>query len=135
MPIPRAIAKANRTGLNRLTRRFAGRIPPFVLLTHTGRRSGKTYTVPLMAFRGSGPDQVVIALTYGETTDWQKNIEAGGPASLITRGITRPIVGFRTADRAEAHAAMPWIVHRILDLLGADRVAVVSVGEDAAEAA
>ena len=132
MPIPRAIAKANRTGLNRLTRRFAGRIPPFALITHTGRHSGKPYTVPLMAFRGSTPDQVIIALTYGETTDWQKNIQAGGPASLTTRGVTRPITGFRTADRAEARAAMPRIVHRILDLLGADRVAVVSVRGDTA---
>ncbi|HWK81167.1 MAG TPA: nitroreductase/quinone reductase family protein, partial [Thermomicrobiales bacterium] len=63
MPLPRAIARANRNGLNRLTRRFAGRIPPFVLLTHTGRRSGAAYSVPLMAFRHG--DAFVIALTYG----------------------------------------------------------------------
>lgn len=131
MPIPRAIARMNRNGLNRLTRRFAGRIPPFILLTHTGRRSGTDYSVPLMAFQGSGPDQVIIALTYGETTDWQKNIEAGGPASLTMRGVTRPIASFRTADRATARTAMPWVVHRALDLLGADRVAVIDMGADA----
>ncbi|MGN6485561.1 MAG: nitroreductase family deazaflavin-dependent oxidoreductase [Thermomicrobiales bacterium] len=125
MPIPRAIARANRNGLNRLTRRFAGSIPPFVLLTHTGRRSGATYTVPLMAFRHG--DAFVIALTYGETTDWQRNIEAGGPASLTARGTTYPIGAFRTADRAEVRSAMPWIVHRVLDLLGADRVALVEI--------
>ena len=131
MPIPRAIAKANRNGLNHLTRRFAGRIPPFVLLAHTGRRSGNAHTVPLMAFRGEHPGEFIIALTYGETTDWQRNIEAGGPASLVTRGVERPIAGFRTADRRDVAKAIPWPIHRVLDLLGADRVAIVDTAEQA----
>jgi len=126
MPIPRTIARLNRAGLNRLTRRFAGRIPPFTLVSHTGRASGKTYTVPLMAFRDG--DRWVIALTYGETTDWQKNIQAGGPATITVRGVTMPITGLHTADRQDVVRTMPWIVHRILDLIGADRVAIVEVG-------
>ncbi|MGC4191731.1 MAG: nitroreductase family deazaflavin-dependent oxidoreductase [Thermomicrobiales bacterium] len=128
MPIPRTIAKLNRAGLNRLTRRFAGRIPPFVLLTHTGRKSGKTYTVPLMAFRSDAPDQLIIALTYGETTDWQRNIEAGGQAAVTMRGVTRPIAGLHAADRREVADAFPLIVNGMLDLLGADRVAIVDLG-------
>lgn len=124
MPIPRAIARLNRAGLNRLIRRFAGRVPPLVLVSHTGRRSGTPYTVPLLAFRDG--DRFVIALTYGETTDWQRNIEAGGPASLTRRGTTMPITEIRIADRAEVTHAIPWIVHRALDLLGADRVAIVT---------
>lgn len=126
MPIPRAIAKVNRDGLNRITRRFAGRIPPFILLAHTGRRSGKPYTVPLLAFCDDG--RFIIALTYGEGTDWQRNIEAGGPASLTTRGVTLPIGAFHTVDRNTVCHAIPWPVHRMLDLLGADRVAIVEVG-------
>jgi len=130
MPIPRAVARANRVGLNRITRRFAGRIPPFILVTHTGRTSGKHYTVPLMAFRSSdAADQFIIALTYGETTDWQKNIQAGGPASITSRGTTFPIRELHTADRANERAAIPWFVHRVLNLIGADRVAVVTVGQ------
>lgn len=128
MPIPRAIARTNRVGLNRITRRFAGRIPPFVLVTHTGRTSGTQYIVPLMAFRSSDiGDQFIIALTYGETTDWQKNIQAGGPASITSRGKTYPISELQTADRENVRAAIPWFVHRALDLIGADRVAIVTV--------
>jgi deazaflavin-dependent oxidoreductase (nitroreductase family) len=128
MPIPRTIAKLNRASLNRISRRFAGRIPPFVLVSHTGRSSGKYYTVPLMAFRpaGNADDQFVIALTYGETTDWQKNIQAGGPASITSRDQTFAIETLRTTDRQEFRATMPWIVHCILDLIGADHVAVVN---------
>lgn len=128
MPIPRAIARANRNGLNRITRRFAGRIPPFVLLTHTGRRSGKSYIVPLMAFRDG--DRFVIALTYGETTDWQHNIQAGGPASITMRGRTTPILRLHTADRSEVANAIPWPIHRVLDLLGVNRVAIVETHPD-----
>ena len=127
MPIPRTVAKLNRAGLNRVTRRFAGRIPPFVLVSHTGRKSGKTYTVSLMAFRSDDANRMVIALTYGEATDWQRNIEAGGPASITSRGVTRPIVGLHIADRRDAAGAIPWIVHRVLDLIGADRVALIDM--------
>lgn len=128
MPIPRAIAKVNRAGLNQITRRFAGRIPPFVLVSHTGRTSGKSYSVPLMAFHPAGRtnDQFIVALTYGETTDWQKNIQAGGPASITSGGKTFPITDLKTARREDYRAAMPWIVHRILDLVGADRVAIIT---------
>ncbi|MGC4108101.1 MAG: nitroreductase family deazaflavin-dependent oxidoreductase [Thermomicrobiales bacterium] len=126
MPIPRAIAKVNRDGLNRITHHFAGRIPPFILISHTGRRSGKPYTVPLLAFRDG--DRYIIALTYGETTDWQRNIEAGGPASLTTHGVTLPIGAFQTVDRNTVRHAIPRPIHCVLDMLGADRVAVVEVG-------
>ena len=129
MPIPRAVARVNRDGLNRVTRRFAGRMQPLILLTHTGRHSGKPYTVPLLAFRDG--ERFIVALTYGETTDWQKNIDAGGAATLTARGITRPIAGFRTADRGSVRASIPWPVHRVLDVLGADRVAIIEVANPA----
>ena len=81
MPLPRAIAKANRNGLNRITRRFAGVIPPFMLLRHVGRASGKPYETPIMAFRTR--EGFVIALTYGPGTDWQRNLEAAGAAEAV----------------------------------------------------
>jgi deazaflavin-dependent oxidoreductase (nitroreductase family) len=72
MPIPMAIARFNRTVTNRITSRFAGRIPPFVMLEHRGRKSGKRYRTPLMLFH-QGP-YVLIVLTYGERTDWLRNL-------------------------------------------------------------
>ena len=51
MPISRRIARANRVGLNKVTRHFVPWLPGFGLLEHVGRKSGKTYTTPINIFR------------------------------------------------------------------------------------
>ena len=74
MPIPRGVARFNRRVVNRITRPIVGWLPGFALLCHTGRRSGRTYRTPIMAFRGG--DGYRIALTYGVETDWVRNVLA-----------------------------------------------------------
>ena len=69
---------------NRLSRRFAGRLPGFAILINKGRRSGKTYETPINVFRHG--DHYVFALTYGADVQWLKNILAAGRATMITRG-------------------------------------------------
>lgn len=66
----------NRT-LNPLAIRVAetGR-GPFSLIRHTGRRTGRAYTAPVML--ADHPDGLVTELTYGDTVDWYRNIVAGG---------------------------------------------------------
>ena len=73
MPLPMAIARLNRNSTNRLALLFAGTMPPFVLLEHRGRHSGKIYRTPLMMFRQV--PNVRIVLTYGERTDWLRNLQ------------------------------------------------------------
>jgi deazaflavin-dependent oxidoreductase (nitroreductase family) len=74
---------ANRY-LNRLTRPFAKRLPGFAILTHTGRKTGRTYTTPLNVFRRG--DDYVFFLTYGSDVQWVKNVLASGSCSIETRG-------------------------------------------------
>ncbi len=68
-------------------RKHAGR-PRSVtaLLTHAGRRSGKTYQTPL----GAQPygDGFVVSLPYGKHTDWCRNVIAAGTCRLAWRGQT-----------------------------------------------
>jgi deazaflavin-dependent oxidoreductase (nitroreductase family) len=74
---------------------------PVVLLTTTGRRSGKERTVPLCSFR-DGDDVVVIA-SYGgldQPPAWWLNLEANPQAELLT-GRERRAVTARNADPAE----------------------------------
>ena len=49
--------------VNPVTRLFAGWLPWFAILTHVGRRSGRSYQIPINAFRRG--DHYVFALTYG----------------------------------------------------------------------
>jgi deazaflavin-dependent oxidoreductase (nitroreductase family) len=79
------LARFNRRVTNRVAGLFAGRAPGFSMLIHTGRRSGKTYRTPILTFR-DGPDSYRIALTYGDSADWVRNVLAAGGCDLLTRG-------------------------------------------------
>lgn len=107
MALGRAVARFNRIVTNRITRPLAGRVPPFALLVHRGRRTGREYRTPIFAFPCDGG--FLVALTYGPGTDWERNIRHGG-GELGFRG-TRYRVGEPTAVGPErAGRCLPAIV-------------------------
>ncbi len=84
MPIPRAVARLNRVGVNRITKRIFPWLPGFGVVVHYGRRTGRTYQTPVNVFRTD--DGFVLALVYGADTDWVRNVLAAGGCELHTRG-------------------------------------------------
>jgi deazaflavin-dependent oxidoreductase (nitroreductase family) len=86
MALPRSVARFNSHVTNPVTRRFAGRLPGFGIVTHVGRTSGCTYRTPVNVFCDG--DRYVIALTYGAESDWVRNVTAAGGCELHTRGRT-----------------------------------------------
>ena len=54
------------------------------VVCHVGRRSGRTYQTPVIAVRHD--DSFLIALPYGERTDWLKNVLDKGSAVIVTNG-------------------------------------------------
>ena len=80
----RSLRSVTATVLNPLTRLIGGRLPYFGIITHVGRRSGRTYRTPLNIFRQG--DHYYVALTYGSDVDWVKNVRAAGRCQLRTRG-------------------------------------------------
>lgn len=74
---------------------------PVLLLTTTGRRSGKARTTPLTFFR-DGADLVVIASSGGadRPPDWSLNLRHN-PHALVEIGTDRLHVTGRTASVAE----------------------------------
>src|SRR5687768_12679029 len=72
-----------RKVINPITRRFVGVVPGFAMLTHVGRKSGRTYHTPINVFRRG--DHYVFALTYGSDVQWLKNIFASGSVEMRTR--------------------------------------------------
>ena len=77
--------------VNPVTRRFAGRLPGFGLLTHVGRTSGRAYVTPINVFRRG--DRYLFALTYGSGVQWVRNVLAAGGCTLRTRGRDVRLVG------------------------------------------
>jgi deazaflavin-dependent oxidoreductase (nitroreductase family) len=56
------------------------------VVRHVGRRSGRAYETPVVAVQHD--DSFLIALPYGERTDWLKNILHAGSAAIVTNGHT-----------------------------------------------
>ena len=56
------------------------------VVRHVGRRSGRTYETPVIAVRHE--DGFLIALPYGDRTDWLKNVLGKGSATIVTNGHT-----------------------------------------------
>jgi deazaflavin-dependent oxidoreductase (nitroreductase family) len=112
VPLPRAVAKANRFTVNPVVRLVAGRAPGFAIVRHRGRRSGREYATPINVFRV--PTGFMTALTYGPGTDWMRNLTAHGGGTILHRGrevrVGPPIL----VPTDEGMAAMPRPVRRIL---------------------
>ena len=73
---PRALAGFNRRVTNTVQSHWAGRLPPWAIIEHVGRRSGNTYRTPVLAATHKG--RIYIAILYGEESDWVRNLMAGG---------------------------------------------------------
>lgn len=116
MPAPRTLARFNKRFTNRLFLRVAGRLPGFAIVSHVGRRSGRSYRTPVNAFRTD--DGYIIALTYGAESDWVKNILAAGSCGLQTKGHRVRLFDPRIeTDQSKRWAPLPGKL--VLDLIDA----------------
>ena len=106
MPLPRSVTRFTHHVANPVIGMVAGRIPGFAILRHVGRRSGKSYSIPVNVFLRDG--DYIIGLTYGPGTDWAKNVLAAGRCEITTRGVAvqlrDPVI---LTDTAAAWAPAP----------------------------
>lgn len=92
--------------LNRLTRRLARTgHGPFSLVIHAGRRSGREYRTPLILARV--PEGFITELTYGDKTDWLRNIEAAGGCTVVYRAQPYRVTAVEPCPTARGLAAFP----------------------------
>ena len=70
------------------------------VVRHVGRRSGRTYETPVIAVKHD--DSFLIALPYGERTDWLKNVLGKGSAAIVTNGHTYEVDQPEVIPMAEA---------------------------------
>ncbi len=91
MPLPRRLAKFNKVATNRVLGPLARYMPGFAVVSHVGRRSGRTYRTPVSFFKHG--DGYAIALMYGADSQWVRNVLAAGGADVETRGRRLRLVG------------------------------------------
>ena len=76
MKLSRGVAHFNKRVTNRIQGLYAWLVPPWAVILHRGRRSGRQYRTPLFAFRRGR--LLIIALLYGEESEWLRNLRSGG---------------------------------------------------------
>src|SRR5438270_8809372 len=74
--LSRRVARFNRAINNPIQRQYAWLLPPWVIIAHRGRRSGRLYRTPVNAYKRGRTLTAVIL--YGEGSDWVQNVLAGG---------------------------------------------------------
>lgn len=120
----RWVAAFNLRVTNRITGPFADRLPGFGIITHVGRKSGRTHHTPVNVFRA--PDGFLVALTYGSEAEWVKNVLAAGGCRLLSRGreyqLSNPSV-----EHDPTRRQFPMIVRTILGVIGANEFLRLSI--------
>jgi deazaflavin-dependent oxidoreductase (nitroreductase family) len=88
--MPSWLPAANRRVFNPVVRLWASWLPPLGLIVHRGRRSGREYRTPVLAWRSGST--LAVVLFYGADVAWVRNVVAAGGGELI-RGRRRSRFG------------------------------------------
>jgi deazaflavin-dependent oxidoreductase (nitroreductase family) len=107
--------RINRAITNPLMRPLAVRVPPLAIAHHVGRKSGRSYQTPVLAFPTD--EGFVTPLPYGTDTDWCLNwLEAGHGLLETHRGRTA-VANPRIVSARDALPLLPAILRPALRLL------------------
>lgn len=120
--LPRSVARFNKAVNNRVQGIWAPYLPPWAVIVHRGRRSGREYRTPVNAFRSG--DRLVIGLPYGADSDWVRNLIAEGNGGVERMGRVSRISNPRVLDESGADE-LPGLARyavRYMDVLVADIV-------------
>jgi deazaflavin-dependent oxidoreductase (nitroreductase family) len=97
--LSRRLARFNRVVTNRIQGQWAWLTPPWAVVCHRGRRTGRRYRTPVVAFKRGR--KLAVVVLYGEQSDWVQNVLAGG-GQVVRGGATFKLVQPRLVRTAQA---------------------------------
>jgi deazaflavin-dependent oxidoreductase (nitroreductase family) len=112
MQVPRFMRRVNRAFTNRLMRPVARLVPPLALVHHQGRKTGRPYRSPVLAFPVEGG--ILTPLPYGTDTDWVLNLLAAGGGRLEASGRQIGVGNPRVVDPEEALTLVPDLLQPVI---------------------
>ena len=115
-PFLRTFAKFNRIVANPVVRKISGLLGPSAIVRHRGRRTGRHYATPVLAF--GTEDGLVVGVLYGTTSDWVRNVLAGGGAEVKWHGRWRTYEKPRLVSSEEGLPTVPIVIRGPFRLLG-----------------
>jgi deazaflavin-dependent oxidoreductase (nitroreductase family) len=113
--MPPWLPRVNNLIVNPIQRLWAPWLPPYAVVVHRGRRTGVEHRTPVLAFRQG--ENLIVALLYGDRTQWMRNLEAGGGGRIVRRGRERTITSILVTDGATDPGRLPPRLGRVLGKL------------------
>jgi len=105
-PVTTAVRRMNRKVMNPRAMKTAGTPGAYAgVIRHIGRTSGTEYETPIGPF--ATDDGFVVALPYGTSPDWLKNLMAAGSAVIVHEGETYTVDHPEIVDSAAALDDVP----------------------------
>jgi len=105
MHVPYFMRSVNRVFTNPVMGTVAWLVPPLAVIHHVGRKSGREYRAPVVAFRSA--DGFVVPMTYGRDVDWGRNIVKAHGCELAQMGRRYKLRNPRVVDGAHAYPHLP----------------------------
>jgi deazaflavin-dependent oxidoreductase (nitroreductase family) len=114
LTLPRGLARFNRAVTNPLQGMYAWALPPWAVIIHRGRRSGRLYRTPVVA-RKRGR-RFAVTVLYGERSDWVRNLLAAGGGQVVRGGRTYELLAPRLVQPSESNLMRPLgrVVEKVL---------------------
>jgi len=129
-PVHEVLWKTQRSFLNPRAMRDAGQPGAYAsIVRHTGRTSGKEYETPVGVVQHG--DEFVVALPYGTSPDWFKNVMTAGSAVLVTEGATYEVDRPELVSSEIGNAYFDPKEQRIHRIFGVDEFLVLHTAEPA----
>jgi deazaflavin-dependent oxidoreductase (nitroreductase family) len=112
MHIPHFMRRVNRVLTNPVLGTISWLVPPLATVHHVGRRSGRAYRTPVVAFHSERG--FVIPMTYGRDVDWARNLRAARGGAVMQMGRRFAVRNPRVVDGEQARTWLPAIVRQAL---------------------
>jgi deazaflavin-dependent oxidoreductase (nitroreductase family) len=120
-PVVNTVRRMNRSLTNPRVMRTAGNAGTQTsVIEHVGRRSGKTYETPVDIIETTS--RLLIALPYGASTDWLRNVLAAGSTTVVSGGERMPVERPAVVATADVDELIPVRTLRTLRLFGGEPV-------------
>jgi len=111
---PAGLPSFNKRFTNRVQGLWAPYLPPYAMIVHRGRVSGREYRTPVVAVRSGR--LLFVALPYGDRSDWVRNLLAAGRGGVERLGRLHRVSNVRVTDVPTAGELVPRRLRRPLGL-------------------
>ena len=112
MHFPRFMRSVNRELTNPVLGTLAGFLPPLAVVHHVGRKTGRQYRNPVVAFPTA--KGFIVAMTYGRDVDWARNLIAARGGEIQRAGRRYWVHNPRVVDNDAAYRYLPAMLRPML---------------------